>query len=62
MKATIHRNKEIIQIDTENIEISEAEMISICQEKITEYYSAHKNIIKLNDKTFTVKIKLIISN
>ena len=45
MKATILHNQEKINIDTENIEVTQDELISVCVDKINEYYRHHKNKI-----------------
>jgi len=58
MKATIHHNQEIIQIDTEGKEITPDELIVVCLEKVNEYYKGHRNKIIINNETIELKIKI----
>lgn len=58
MKATIHHNQEVIQIDTEEIEITPDELIAVCLEKVNEYYKGHKNKIIINNEVVELKIKI----
>lgn len=58
MKATIHHNQEKINIDTENIEVTQDELISVCVDKINEYYKHHKNKIIIGNEVIELKIKI----
>lgn len=59
MKATIQHNTERINIDTKEVDISTDELISICLEKISEYYKNHRNQIIIGDQVINVKIELV---